>query len=77
MQLIEPRIVRFATVDVADFGEPVIATLVSVPDRGASLLNQLTLRRGRALDPTRTDQALVNEAFAERTGSRRAIACAC
>ena len=64
IQLLETRIVRWATVDVAGFGEPVIATLVSVPDSGASLLNQLTLRRGRMLDPTHTDEALVSEAYA-------------
>jgi putative ABC transport system permease protein len=65
VQLVETRIVRYATVDVAGFGEPVIATLVTVPERGESLLNQVTLRRGRMLDPSHTDEALVSEAFAK------------
>jgi len=65
VQLVETRIVRWATVDVDGFGEPVIATLVSVPDSGKSLLNQLTLQRGRMVDPVNVDEALVNEAFAD------------
>jgi len=65
VQLVETRIVRWATVDVDGFGEPVIATLVSVPDSGESLLNQLTLQRGRMVDPVNVDEALVNEAFAD------------
>lgn len=64
VQLVEARIVRWATVDVDGFGEPVIATLVSVPDSGESLLNQLTLRRGRMVDPANVDEALISEAFA-------------
>ncbi len=68
VQLVETRIVRWATVDVDGFGEPVIATLVALPDSGASLLNQLTLRRGRMLDPTHVDEALVSEAFANAHG---------
>jgi putative ABC transport system permease protein len=68
VQLAETRIVRYATVDVEGFGEPVIATLVSVPDHGVSLLNQLTLSRGRPLDAARTDEALVSEAFVQAHG---------
>jgi len=64
VQLVETRIVRWATVDVDGFGEPVIATLVSVPDSGESLLNQLTLRRGRMVDSANVDEALISEAFA-------------
>ncbi len=68
VQLVETRVVRWATVDVDGFGEPVIATLVALPDSGASLLNQLTLRRGRMLDTTQVDEALVSEAFANAHG---------
>jgi putative ABC transport system permease protein len=65
VQVVETRIVRRATVDVSGFGEPVIATLVSLPGHGELVLNRLTLRRGRLPDPLRADQVLVNEAFAE------------
>lgn len=65
VQVVETRIMRYATVDVPGFGEPVIATLVSLPVHGEPLLNRLTLRSGRLPDPLRTDQTLVNEAFAE------------
>ena len=65
VQLVETRIVRWANVDVRDFREPVIATLVSLPDRDAPLLNQPTLRRGRSLSADRVDEAWVSEAFAD------------
>jgi putative ABC transport system permease protein len=68
VQLVETRIVRWATVDIDGFGEPVIATLVALPDDGAPLLNQVMLRRGRMLDTNHADEALVSEAFANAHG---------
>ena len=65
VQLVETRIVRWANVDVPDFHEPVIATLVSLPDRDAPLLNQPTLVRGRPLSSGGIDEAWVSEAFAD------------
>ena len=64
MQFVETRIVRYATVDIPGFREPVMATLVSIPSRGNALLNQLNLREGRLLDGARSDEAIVSEAFA-------------
>ncbi len=64
VQLAEPRIVKLATLDVADFNEPIIASLVSMPQQ-QSQLNRLALRKGRYLDSTRPAEVIVNEPFAE------------
>ncbi len=65
VQLVDTRIVRYANVDVPGFHEPVIATLVSVPDAAEPMLNRPTLRRGAPLSRGRIDEAWVSEAFAE------------
>lgn len=68
VQTVQTRITRFALLDVADFQEPVIGKLVSIPERGEPLLNQLALRDGRFLQPGRPDEVVVNEPFAEAHG---------
>lgn len=60
----EGRIVHEVTLDVPGFGDPVTARLVSVPDDGRPLLNDLHLRSGRYLAPRATDEVLVGESFA-------------
>jgi putative ABC transport system permease protein len=75
VQLVEARIVRHATIEVAGFDEPVTATLVSVPRRGGSLLNRTLLVRGQP--PASADAVLVSEAFADahalRVGDRLSV----
>lgn len=74
VQTVETRIDGFATVDIAGFAEPVGGALVSVPERGAPLLNRLALRQGRWVEPGRPDEVIISEPFAEahdlRPGSR-------
>ena len=53
------------TLDVPGLGEPATGRLISMPERGAPLLNDVHLRRGRLLEPGRPDEVLVSEAFAE------------
>lgn len=65
---VETRIVQNAVLDIADMIEPGSAKLISIPDRGMSRLNRLTLRMGRLPDPTRPDEVVVNEAFAQAHG---------
>ncbi len=65
VQVVETRISQFAVVDVAGFVEPVIARLVSVPERGQPLLNRLALRSGRWVSPGEVDEIIVSEPFAE------------
>lgn len=68
VQAVDTRILQFAVVDIADFAEPVIAQLVSVPERGQPNLNQLVLRSGRWLTPGRVDEVIIGEPFAEAHG---------
>lgn len=68
VQTAETRIAAFTTLDVAGMEEPVVARLVSLPGRGAPLLNRLALRAGRTPDPGRDDEAVVHEPFAEAHG---------
>jgi putative ABC transport system permease protein len=70
VQTVQTRVVRYATLDVADFAEPVMGLFVSVPDDGPPLLNQLALREGRWLQAQHPDEVLVNEPFAEAHGLR-------
>ena len=65
---VETRIVRYATIDIAGFAEPVMGQFVSVPSRGEPLLNRLALRQGRGVAPGVSDEVVVNEPFAEAHG---------
>ncbi len=65
---VETRVVAEVTLDVPGMAEPATGRLVSLPERGRPRLNDLVLRRGRWIDPTRPDEALVSEMFAEAHG---------
>ena len=68
VQAVEPRVVHFATLDVPGFEEPVVGTLVSVPEGRGPLLNALELRRGTLPERGRPGDAVLSEAFAEAHG---------
>ncbi|WP_373048366.1 ABC transporter permease [Vulgatibacter sp.] len=69
VQAVETRIVAAARVAVPGFEEPVLGRFVSVPESGRRpLLDDLHLRRGRWIDPARSDEVLVHEAFAAAHG---------
>ena len=68
VQNAETRIVKFATLDLAGFDEPVTGQLVSIPERGQSVLNRLALRTGRLVAPDRPDEVVLSEPFAEAHG---------
>jgi putative ABC transport system permease protein len=68
VQAVEPRIVKLATVDVSGFPEPVIAALVSHPERREPVLNRLAIRSGRSLLPGNIDEVIVGEPFADAHG---------
>jgi putative ABC transport system permease protein len=61
---VQTRVVRDVTLDVEGLAEPAIGRLISVPDRGQPALNDLHLRSGRYLEPERSGEVLVGEAFA-------------
>jgi putative ABC transport system permease protein len=68
VDVVESRIVQEVTLDVPGLAEPATGRLVSVPEAGRPLLNDLHIRRGRYLARGRRDEALVSEAFAEANG---------
>ncbi len=60
----ESRIVDIATIDIEGFAEPATARIVSLPDNGVPLLNQIVLKTGRPPHPGRVDEAVLSERFA-------------
>lgn len=65
VRLVETRIVQGAILDMAGFTEPVVAQVISLPDSGPQLMNTLVVRSGRLPDPSRPDEVVVSEPFAE------------
>ncbi len=70
VRTVQTRISKLALLDIEGFEEPVIGRLVSIPERGEPLLNRITLRAGRSVEPGRPDEAVMSEAFAEAHGLR-------
>lgn len=62
--VVEDRIVHDVTLDVPGLAEPAVGRLVSVPERGRPLLNEVFLRRGRWIEPNHPDEVVISEAFA-------------
>jgi putative ABC transport system permease protein len=56
------------TLDVPGMAQPAIGRLISLPEQGHPLLNDIYMRRGRWVDPNRPDEVLVSEMFAEVMG---------
>ncbi len=70
VDFVQTGVVAGVNLDVEGYDDPATAMLVSIPENGASRLNQTYLREGRTVDPTRDDEAIVSEAFAEAQGLR-------
>jgi putative ABC transport system permease protein len=62
------RVVADVTLDVPGMAEPATGRLISLPEHGQPPLNQLFLRRGRWIDPSRSDEVLASEMFCEANG---------
>jgi putative ABC transport system permease protein len=65
VQTVATRIVADVTLDLPSTAEPATGRLISVPERGRPLLNDVYLRRGRWIDATHADEVLVSEMFAD------------
>lgn len=65
VQTVEARIVRYATLDVRNFNEPIIGSIVSIPVDRPAQLNQLVLRQGRYPAPNKPFEVIIGEPFAE------------
>ena len=59
------RISKQAILEVDGFLEPLMGRLVSIPEGRQPELNQLILKRGRLIEPGRSNEVIVNEAFAK------------
>jgi putative ABC transport system permease protein len=64
VSLVETRVCGYAKIEISGFDEPVTARIVSVPENGKPLLNQLYIRKGSLLDPSKNNEVLINETFA-------------
>jgi putative ABC transport system permease protein len=62
---VSTRVVSDVTLNVPGMPDPATARLISVAEHGRPALNDVFLRRGRWLDPTRTDEVLASELFCE------------
>ncbi len=47
VELVETRVVANVVLDIVDFPDPVVGLLISIDERGGSLLNSTYLREGR------------------------------
>ena len=70
VQAVETRITKYATLDLEHFSEPAIGRLISIPERGESVLNRLALREGRLVAAGRRNEVVLSEPFAEAHGFR-------
>jgi putative ABC transport system permease protein len=68
VQLVAPRVMQMAILDMADVREPVLGQLVSLPEEGDPVLNGLALSAGRMPDPLYPFEVVVGEPFAEAHG---------
>jgi putative ABC transport system permease protein len=66
--VVATRVVADVTLDVPGLAEPATGRLVSLPDRGRPALNDLSISRGRWIDPARPDEVLASELFCEANG---------
>ena len=62
---LEARVSGIGLLDLAGKSDPVSARLVSLPPDRQPRVNDVLLRAGRWPDPTRDNEVLINEAFAE------------
>ena len=60
---VETRIVEGVNLDVPGLDEPAVGQLVSLPTLHEPSLNRVYLRRGRRLEPGRSDEVLASEKF--------------
>lgn len=60
---IQARVVFDVMLDVPGLTEPAVGRLISLPQRGEPDLNRVHLRRGRLVNPQRSDEVLASEGF--------------
>ena len=68
VRAVEGRISAGVLIDAPGTTEPITGQAVSLPRLGQPVLNDIFLRKGRMLDPTREDEILLSEPFANAHG---------
>jgi putative ABC transport system permease protein len=68
VQQVQTLVVAAAKFDLEDYPDPVAGQIVSIPDHGQPLLNQLYLRRGRLVAEGRESEVIVSDSFADAHG---------
>ncbi len=68
VRAVEGRISAGVLIDAPGTTEPITGQAVSLPRNGRPVLNDIFLRKGRMLDPTREDEILLSESFAKAHG---------
>ena len=63
VEAVETRVVANVTLDLPDLDEPATGRLVGIPADRRPEVNDLFLRRGRWVEPGRTDEVLASEGF--------------
>jgi putative ABC transport system permease protein len=64
VQMVETRVAVPATLDLAGYNDPISALVLSLPDRGVSVLNRLHVRSGRLPEFGREQEAVISDGFA-------------
>ncbi len=62
---VKTRVVASVTLELPELEEPATARLISIPDSQAPMLNDLHIVRGRYIEPGRSDELIISQAFAE------------
>ena len=62
---LETRVRAGVKLEVHGFGDPITGLLLSVPDGGPPLLNDLHMKRGRTVEPYSSDEVVLSDTFAE------------
>jgi putative ABC transport system permease protein len=68
VQQAQTQVVAAAKFDLEDYPDPVAGQIISIPDHGQPLLNQLYLRRGRLVAEGRDTEVIVSDSFADAHG---------
>ncbi|MEW6602309.1 MAG: FtsX-like permease family protein [Nitrospirota bacterium] len=62
---VETRVSAPVNIDVPGFPDPATGHIISIPDSGSPLLNNLFLRQGRLPEPFRENEIVIGESFSE------------
>jgi putative ABC transport system permease protein len=68
VEVVDTRIVQDVVIDVPGVAEPATGRLISLPGQRRPALNDVYLRRGRWIDPTRRHEVLASEMFCVQHG---------